>query len=366
MLKIDLHTHILPERWPDWTKRSGYPGWIELDHTKPGCACMCQTFASPRSTDPAATPAPFGRRVFREIQANCWDPAIRLAECDAAGVTAQVLSTVPVMFSYWARPQDALDLARLLNDHIAELCRNHPTRFAGLGTIPMQDPELACRELERCTRELGLSGVQIGTHVSGVNLGEPSLRPIFDAAQRLDAAVFVHPWDMLAPERMTRYWMPWLIGMPTETCIAIHSVLASGMLDLLPRLRLAFAHGGGSFPGTVGRIAHGHIARPDLCAVDNPRSPLEYLADPSRPQTPARFYVDALTHDEHALRTLLRLFSAQRIALGSDYPFPLGETHPGSLIESMPDLDGSTRARLLAGTALEFLGPAARRLSENI
>lgn len=374
MLTIDLHTHILPERWPDWTKRTGYAGWIALDHCGPGCARMCQSLPGG------------GTRFFREIGANCWDPAVRLTECDARGVDAQVLSTVPVMFSYWARARDALDLSRLLNDHVAEACRAHPGRFAGLGTVPMQDAEVACAELERCVGALGLAGVQIGTHVNGVNLGEAALRPVFACAERIGACVFVHPWDMLAaghggeaglagptpappenPARLARYWMPWLIGMPTETCIAIYSVLASGLLDRFPRLRLGFAHGGGSFPGTIGRIQHGYEARPDLCAVDNPKTPREYMAmeSPDGRVEPAKFYVDSLTHDPEALRTVLRLFSAERVALGSDYPFPLGEDRPGEMIAGMRDLTDAQRARLRGGTALEFLGAGGAALGKK-
>ena len=231
---------------------------------------------------------------------------------------------------------------------IAEVVRAHPRRFAGLGTLPLQDPDLAVAELERCVRDLGLSGVQIGTHVNGKNLDHPDLFPVLAAAERLGAAVFVHPWDMLAKERMEKYWLRWLVGMPAETCLAICSVIFGGVLERLPRLRIAFAHGGGSFPGTIGRIDHGFHARPDLCAVDNTVSPRDHLG---------RFYLDSLVHDADALRTLLRLVGPERIALGSDYPFPLGETEPGRLIESLAGVVGRrSRERMLAGTALEFLG----------
>jgi aminocarboxymuconate-semialdehyde decarboxylase len=211
----------------------------------------------------------------------------------------------------------------------------------------MQDPDLAVSEMARCVGELGLAGVEIGSHVNDRNLDEPELFPVFEAAERLGAAVFVHPWDMLGRERMQRYWLPWLVGMPTETCLAICSVLFGGVLEKLPRLRICFAHGGGSFPGTVGRIEHGYRARPDLCATRIAKGPRSYLG---------KFYLDSLVHDADALRTLIRLVGAERVALGSDYPFPLGENVSGELIESMLDLSEAVKRRMLAETALEFLG----------
>lgn len=327
---IDIHTHILPERWPDLRERYGYGGWIRLDHHCPGCARMMMddTF-------------------FREVQANCWDPAVRMSDCDEAGVHMQVLSTVPVMFGYWARPDDALDLSRLLNDHIAGVCRDFPDRFVGLGTVPLQSPAQAIKEMERCVNELGLCGIEIGSHVNDWNLNAPELFPVFEAASELGAAVFVHPWNMMGKDVMPDYWLPWLVGMPAETARAICSMIFGGVFERLPDLRVAFAHGGGSFPFTVGRIEHGHAVRPDLCAVDNDVNPREYLG---------RFWVDSLVHDPGALRLLIDLMGTDRIALGTDYPFPLGELQPGSLINGMPDLDTAARHDLLCGAAMSFLG----------
>ncbi len=302
-----------------------------------------------------------GGRVFREITDNVWEPMRRLEEMDAAGVSMQVLSTVPVMFSYWARPADALDLSRYLNDHIAEVVRAYPTQFAGLGTVPLQDAELAAGELERCVRDLGLRGVEIGSHVDANeycqgedcrNLDHASLHVVWKTAEKLDAAIFVHPWDMMGKKRMPKYWLPWLVGMPAETSLAICSMIFSGVFERFPKLRVAFAHGGGAFPFTVGRIERAFQVRPDLVAIDNKIQPRTYLADGG---LPARFYVDSLVHDADALRMLLKLFGAQRVALGSDYPFPLGESRAGDLIENVAELTSEQKKFLLSGTAREFL-----------
>lgn len=327
-LKIDIHTHILPENWPDLKEKYGYGGFVSLDHHKCGCARMM-----------------VDGKFFREIEENCWSPEVRMHECDQHGVHVQVLSTVPVMFNYWAKPEHTLDLSRYLNDHIAGVVKKYPKRFIGLGTLPMQSPKLAIQELERCVKELELAGVQIGSHINDWNLNDPNLFEIFQAAEEIGAAIFVHPWDMVGKDKMEKYWLPWLVGMPAETSLAICSMIFGGVLERLPNLRIAFAHGGGGFPSAIGRIEHAFDVRPDLLAVDNPHHPRKYLE---------QIYLDTLVHDPNMLKYLVDLMGPQKLALGTDYPFPLGELEPGKLIQSM-DFDKPIKERLLHGTALEWL-----------
>jgi aminocarboxymuconate-semialdehyde decarboxylase len=329
ILTIDIHTHILPEHIPNWKEKFGYGGFITLDHHKPCCARMLQDTG----------------KFFREIEDNCWSAEKRMAECDHQHVNVQVLSTVPVMFSYWAKPQDCLELSKFLNDHIAGIVSRFPKRFVGLGTIPMQSPELAVKELERC-KKIGLAGIQIGTNINQQNLNDPLFLPIFQACEELGLAVFVHPWEMMGEKEMQKYWLPWLVGMPAETSRAICSMIFGGVFNKCPKLRVAFAHGGGSFPSTIGRIEHGFNCRPDLVAVDNPINPRNYLD---------KFWIDSLVHDPLMLDFVVKLFGAEKIALGSDYPFPLGELEPGKLIKSMP-YETAKKEMLLHGAALSWLG----------
>ncbi len=283
-------------------------------------------------------------KFFREVEDNCWDAETRLKECGHHHVDVQVLSTVPVMFSYWAKPEDTLVVAKFLNDHIAEIVDRYPTRFIGLGTVPMQSPELAIDELRRC-KKIGLKGIQIGSHINDWNLNDPNLFPVFEACQEMDMAVFVHPWDMMAKEKMEKYWLPWLVGMPAESSLAICSMVFGGVFERLPNLRVAFAHGGGSFPATIGRVEHGFNVRPDLCAVDNQVNPRNYLG---------KFWIDSLVHDPAALDYIVNLIGPDKIALGTDYPFPLGELEPGKLINSMPYSE-EIKSKLLHQSALDWL-----------
>lgn len=325
---VDIHTHILPRSLPDFRRRFGYGDFISLVEEDTGLA-MYQ-----------------GEQFFRSVDRRLVDLDARIEACDADGVDVQVLSTVPVMFSYWAKPQDGAVVAAYLNDDIAKTVAEHPERFIGLGTLPLQDTDLAIVELERCMNDLGLAGVEIGTHVDQRNLSSSEIFPVFEAAAAMGAAVFVHPWDMMGMDEMRDYWLPWLVGMPAETSRAICSMIFAGVFERLPELRVAFAHGGGSFPGTVDRIQHGFDVRPDLVAVDNQAPPRDYLG---------HFWVDSLVHNPRQLWYISSLFGRNRVCLGSDFPFPLGEEVPGTTVREA-GLDPVDETRMLVGNALEWLG----------
>jgi len=322
-----MHTHILPKQLPNFADQFGYGDFIHLEHHRPGFARMMK-----------------GNVFFREIEQNCWDPEVRIEEYARHRTPVQVVCTIPVMFSYWAKAQDCLELSMFLNDHIAGVVDDYPEHYIGLGTIPMQDTALAVQELERL-KVLGFAGVQIGSNVNQRNLNEPEFFPIFEACNALDMAVLVHPWDMMGQDDMRKYWLPWLVGMPAETSRAICSLIFGGVMERLPKLRFCFAHAGGSFIPTIGRVEHGFNCRPDLVAVDNPVNPRHYLG---------RFWVDSATHDPALLRYILDTIGEDKVCLGSDYPFPLGDLEIGKFIEHML-LPEQTREKIFHKNTLSWL-----------
>ncbi|MDZ4715731.1 MAG: amidohydrolase family protein [Cytophagales bacterium] len=327
MLKIDSHTHILPKKMPNWSEKFGYGDFIYLQHHKKGFAKMMR-----------------GNQFFREIAENCWNPELRIKEYAAYNTQVQVVCTIPVMFSYWAKPSDCASLSKYLNDNLAKLVEKYPKQYIGLGTVPMQDTELAIAEIKRC-KKIGLVGIQIGSNINDENLNEERFFPIFDACEKANMAILVHPWNMMGEKSMTRYWLPWLVGMPAETARAIASMIFGGVFERLPNLRVNFAHAGGSFLSTIGRIQHGFDCRPDLVAIDNPIEPRKYLG---------KFWVDSITHDPAMLEYVVKMVGSKKVTLGSDYPFPLGDLEIGKFIEdsSLPE---KTKEDIFANATLDWL-----------
>ncbi len=333
-MKIDIHTHIMPDKMPNWVQKFGYGEFIHLEHRN--CkACMMK-----------------GDKLFRVVEENCFDATLRKKEMDETEVTTQVLSTIPVLFNYWAMPNDGYETSRFFNDHIAETVTNDPESFIGIGTVPLQDIDLAIKEMERCVSELKMPGLEIGSNINGLNLSDRSFFPFYKRAEELGCAIFVHPWEMMGETQMENYWLPWLVGMPAETSRAICSMIFGGVLEQFPKLRLAFAHGGGSFPLTIGRIEHGFNVRPDLVAIDNAINPRDYIG---------RFWIDSLVHDEKAMRYIIDVMGEDHICLGSDYPFPLGEHHPGKMIETMK-FEKGLQEKLLFKNAEDWLGIKSKKI----
>ena len=325
---IDIHNHFFPKSWPDLAARYGTPDWPWIKHTEPGKADIM-----------------VGDRFFRHIYSACWDPEVRLQEMDRDGIDLQVMSATPVLFAYERPIAQALDCAQLFNDAALELCSRGKGRLKSLCQVPLQDVAAACKELTRCMRA-GHLGVQIGNHVGNKNLDDPGIVTFLHHCADEGAAVLVHPWDMFGRERMPKYMMPWTVGMPAETQLSVVALILSGAFDRLPgTLRLCFAHGGGSFAFLLGRLENAWHHHP-VARGECEHPPSHYLN---------RFSVDSAVFEQRTLHFLHETMGADRVMLGSDYPFPLGEERVGSLIRQS-NLPQHAKNKLLGGNAARFLG----------
>lgn len=284
-------------------------------------------------------------KVYREIDHACWDSGKRVTDMDAMGVSVQVLSPMPELLSYWLPAAPAQVLARYMNDRIATMVEGDPGRFAGLGMVPLQDMDLAIRELEYAVTKVGLRGVEIATNVNGVPIGDVRFEPFFEAAEALGAAIFVHP---LRPAGMERLIGPpsleQVVAFPCETALAIASLVTSGMLKRHPRLTIAFSHGGGAFGQVLPRLQHAWSMMPALQAVAD--SPTE---------TARRLFYDTLVYSELALRFLVDSFGVSQILVGTDHPFAIMEKAPVSRVERL-GLSAFDQRAVLADNARRFLG----------
>ncbi|AJI24880.1 amidohydrolase [Priestia megaterium] len=335
-MRIDFHTHIIPESFPDFAQKYGGERWPVLERT---CTCGASIMV--------------GGKNFRDVTDQVWSPEKRIADMDKEGVDIQVLSPIPVTFSYWAQPEHALEMAKIQNDFIAETVAKYPDRFVGLGTVPMQDGPTAIKEMERCVNELKLHGIEIGTNVNGQNLDHPSFIEFFQMAERWEVPIFIHPWETLGRDRMPNHNFMYTVGMPSETALAAATLLWSGIMEKFPKLKVCFAHGGGSFPYILPRLDKGWEVWPHLRQTTHPPS---YYAK--------QFYFDSLNYDPLNIKYMIERFGHEKIFMGSDYPFLLREVVPGKVLDETLDLTEQQRLDMLGGNAAKFLNIGQEKRSD--
>jgi aminocarboxymuconate-semialdehyde decarboxylase len=305
---VDAHTHAIDEDLPDM--RRAYPDdlWPTLDRTSETDAHLM-----------------FGGSLYRRIDDRCWSADARLTDMDYDGVAVQVLSPIPVTFCYRASAAGAAELASAQNEFFARIVRQHPTRFAALGALALQDPDGAIDEMRRCVGDHGFLGVEIGTQVGGIELADPSLDRFFAVAHELGALVFVHPSDQDLSHRLTGLGLGFGAGMPIETAVAAAALIAGGALSRRPEVRICLAHGGGALPALIGRLDKGAI----LAGVtaDSPSLPSRLAS---------QLWCDSLTYDRQALNSAVRVFGRDHVVFGSDYPFPAMPQPIDDIVSELP------------------------------
>src|SRR5512145_687170 len=320
---IDVHTHIVPEKFPSYRGKGKDVPWPSMADAH---ACHKHVMIS--------------GKLYRTVSDGSWSVPRRIEQMSEMRVTRQVLSPMPELLSYWLPLADAKVMIRYLNEQLAEMCEAAPERFVGLGCVPLQDPESAIRELEFLRKDLDFPGVEIASHVNGVSIGDPRFEPFFAAAEQLGAAIFVHALRPAGQERIVGPFSEQAVSFPGDIALACASMITGGVAARHPRLRIAFSHGGGAMAMLLPRLAHGWRVVPKA---------QEALRE-SPAVTARRFYYDHLVFDAAALRLVIERFGASQIVVGSDYPFNMGETDPVGSLERL-GLDHDTHFAVSAGNA---------------
>jgi aminocarboxymuconate-semialdehyde decarboxylase len=325
---IDIHTHVVPERFPPYAGKGKDVPWPSMADAD---ACHKHVMIL--------------GKLYRTVTDGSWSVPRRIEQMSEMRVNRQALSPMPELLSYWLPLADAKVLIRYLNEQIAEMIALAPERFVGLGAVPLQDTESSVRELEFVMKELKFSGAEIASHVNGVSIGDARFAPFFAAAERLGAAIFVHALRPAGQDRIVGAFPEQAVCFPGDVALACASMITGGIASRHPKLRMAFSHGGGTMSILMPRLVHAWNMFPK--------------AKESLKESPAaiarRFYYDELVFDPEAVRFLVKQFGASQILVGTDYPFALGEANPLGLLEKAA-LDVATVSAITSGNAKRFLG----------
>jgi aminocarboxymuconate-semialdehyde decarboxylase len=330
MKRIDLHSHVIPETIVQAMRDQPdvYNTRIEGEGHK-------RVFVR-------------GKTRF-DLIPEFYDADAKLESMDRKGLTISVISPGPQSFFYNLKDADlALKTAKLVNQGVAEMVSKKPDRLRGMATLPMQHPDAAIAELERVVKEYGFKAVEMGCAIGEEELADPKFRPVLRRIQELKVVIFAHPNTQGSGGRLECYYLTNLIGNPLETTIMMGKLMFSGALDELKDMKMLLAHGGGFLPYQIGRFEHGHKVRPDTAAVTQSK-PLEMFK---------QFYFDALTHSPQAVRHLIDTVGSERVVLGTDSPFDMGEEQPVERLEATPRLTEKEREDVSFRTALNLFGGA--------
>lgn len=323
---IDAHSHFLPAGILDLLRRDGARYGTPVQNRGDGRIFV-------------VTP----ERPWGPIGPGFYDLDVRRQYLEAHGISTQVLTPPPFLFYYWADPKLAYEIIRAENDAIAEVVRGGAGRFVGLGTIPMHDVTLSIHECERIKKS-GLCGIEIGSNVNGIDLDNERFWPIYEAIESLGLAVLLHPNNVVGSERMREFHLQNLIGFPADTTLAAARLIFSGVLDRFLRLRICLGQAGGFLPYIIGRLDRGFSVRPE-CRRSLSK-PSEYLR---------RFYYDTIIHAPAPLGFLVEMVGADRVMLGSDFPFDMESSDPHGDIREQPRINEQDNDWLRFRTACAFL-----------
>jgi aminocarboxymuconate-semialdehyde decarboxylase len=327
--RIDVHSHVIPAEMLQALERDPERYEMRVDP------------AGKKLVRPDGSALP----LFGEFS----DPAAKVEGMDRKGLDVSVISPAPFVLFYWLKTDIALEASRIINDGIAKMAARFPARLLGMGTLPMQDPDAAITELERIVKQHGFRAIELGCSVENEQLADPRFRSVLRRAQEMKVFIFTHPYSNVEFCGLENYYLRNLIGNPLHTTIMAANLMFSGALDELQDLKICLAHGGGYVPYQIGRLAHGHEVRKETRA--RTKTSPNALA--------RRFYYDALIHDTRALRYLIDLVGADRIAIGTDAPFDMGEENPTRMVESVKGLTEEEREQIYGRTALALLGTPA-------
>jgi len=286
-------------------------------------------------------------RQMKERTPKLTSIELRLQDMDRMGIDVQAVSPAPNQTYYWTDPGEGAQLARMVNERIAEIAAKWPERFVGLGTVPLQDPDLAVSELIYCVKTLGLRGVEINPSVNGMDLsdGRLALDKFFAKVQELDVIVFMHPVGFTQGERLLDHYFNNVIGNPLETTVAASHLIFDGVVQRFPKLKIVLPHAGGYLAHYWARMDHAWRARPD-CRTVIDKKPSSYLE---------KFYFDSITFDRGMLAHLVERFGADHVLLGTDYPYDMGMEHPVQFIGEAEGISSSDKNLIMGGNAVRLL-----------